>query len=200
MGVGTLINMGRCLIAACRQGAVHEGFGASMADKMNTVEDLMVTGLHYVLDFENKASDGAKKMAEATTDSEAKELFEKSATMSKTYAQRIEATFRNLGKPVETSENRIADAMLHEVQGMIQEGQKGPVLDAALIVAASQMQHYRMASYGSMLIYAKLIDKEDAAKGLAENLDDSKGGDEKLKDVAKGSVNPAALKASLQAA
>lgn len=171
-----------------------------MADKMDTVEDLMITGLHYVLDFENKASNGAKTMAAAATDADAKELFEKSATMGKQYAQRIEATFRNLGKPVETSENRIADAMLHEVQGMIQEGQKGPVLDAALIVAASQMQHYRMASYGSMLIYAKLIDKEDAAKGLAENLDDSKAGDEKLKDVAKGSVNPAALKASMQAA
>ena len=48
-----------------------------MADKMQTVEELMLTGLTYVLDFENKASEGAKKMAQASTNPELKEAFEK---------------------------------------------------------------------------------------------------------------------------
>ena len=171
-----------------------------MADKMQTVEELMLTGLTYVLDFENKASEGAKKMAQASTNPELKEAFEKTVTKSKEYAQKIEQTFKQLGKPVKTEENHIALAMITEVEHMISNSDAGPVRDAALIVAANQQQHYRIGSYGSLETYAKLLGKQSEAKGLTENLEDSKGGDAKLTKIAEEKVNQEALQASMQAA
>ena len=171
-----------------------------MADKMQTVEELMLTGLTYVLDFENKVSETAKKMAQASTNPELKEAFEKSATKGKEYAQKIEQTFQKLGKPVKTEENHIALAMINEVEHMISNSDAGPVRDAALIVAANQQQHYRIGSYGSLETYAKLIGKGSEAKGLTENLEDSKGGDAKLTKIAEEKVNQEALQASMQAA
>ncbi len=171
-----------------------------MAEKMQTIEDLMLIGLTYVLDFENKVSDQAKKMAEASTNPELKEMFEKSVTKGKEYASKIEATFGKLGKPVKTNTNEIAHAMINEVETMISNSEAGPVRDAALIVAANQQQLYRVASYGSMETYVKLIGKQDAAQGLKENLEDSKGGDAKLTKIAEETVNQEAAKASLQAA
>ncbi len=171
-----------------------------MADKMQTVEELMLTGLTYTLDFENKVSEAAKKMAQASTNPELKQAFEKSATKGKEYAQKVEPTFKNLGKPVKTEENHIALAMITEVEHMISNSDAGPVRDAALIVAANQQQHYRIASYGSLETYAKLIGKQDGAKGLTENLEDSKGGDAKLTKIGEEKVNQEAMKASLQAA
>ncbi len=171
-----------------------------MADKMQTVEELMLTGLTYVLDFENKVSDTAKKMAEASTNAELKAAFEKSSTKGKEYAQKIEQTFKNLGKPVKTEENHIATAMINEVEYMISNLDAGAVRDAALIVVANQQQHFRIGSYGSMETYAKLIGKANEAKGLTENLEDSKGGDAKLTKIAEETVNQEALQASLQAA
>ncbi len=171
-----------------------------MADKMTTVEESMLTGLTYTLDFENRVSEAAKKMAQASTNPELKAAFEKSATKGKEYAQKIEQTFKNLSKPVKTEDNHIAAAMITEVDHMISNSDAGPVRDAALIVAANQQQHYRIGSYGSLETYAKLIGKQDAAKGLTENLEDSKGGDAKLTKIAEEKVNQEALKASLQAA
>ena len=171
-----------------------------MADKMTTVEELMLTGLTYVLDFENKASEAAKKMAQASTNPELKEAFEKSATKGKEYAQKIEQTFKTLGKPVKTEENHIALAMITEVEHMISNSDAGAVRDAALIVAANQQQHYRIGSYGSLETYAKLIGKQNEAKGLTENLDESKGGDAKFTKIAEEKVNQEALQASMQAA
>ena len=171
-----------------------------MADKMQTVEELMLTGLTYTLDFENKVSEAAKKMAQASTNPELKQAFEKSATKGKEYAQKVEQTFKNLGKPVKTEENHIALAMITEVEHMISNSDAGPVRDAALIVAANQQQHYRIGSYGSLETYAKLIGKQDGAKGLTENLEDSKGGDAKLTKIGEEKVNQEAVKASLQAA
>ena len=171
-----------------------------MADKMQTVEEMMLTGLTYVLDFENKVSEAAKKMAQASTNPELKEAFEKSATKGKEYAQKVEQTFKKLGKPVKTEENHIAVAMINEVEHMISNSNAGPVRDAALIVAANQQQHFRIGSYGSLETYAKLIGKQGEAQGLTENLEDSKGGDAKLTKIAEEKVNQAALQASLQAA
>lgn len=171
-----------------------------MADKMMTVEDLMLTGLSYVLDFENKVSDEAKKMAAAATNPEAKQVFEQSVQKGKEYAQRVQQTYQQLGKPAQTNSNQIAQAMITEVENMISNTEAGPVRDAALIVAANQMQLYRVAAYGSLETYARVIGKPDAAEGLKQNLEDSKGGDAKLTKIAEETVNQEAAQGSMQAA
>ena len=157
--------------------------------KMQSVEDLMLTGLSYVLDFEEQASQTASKMAEASTNPELKEAFQKTVSKGQEYGQKVEQTFQTLGKSVERNTNSIAKAMTEEVENMIKNTDASPVRDAALIVAANQMQHYRIAAYGSLETYAQLIGKQDAAAGLKQNLEDSKGGDAKLTKIAEEKVN-----------
>ena len=171
-----------------------------MADKMQTVNDLMITGLTYTLDFEKKAVEAAQQMASAAANPEAKQIFEQSQQKGQQYAQRIEQVFQKLGAPVQTNENHIAKALITEVQNMIQNTDQGPVRDVALIVAANQMQHYRISNYGSLETYAGLVGKSDAAEGLKQNLEDSKGGDAKLTKIAEETVNKQAAQANLQTA
>ena len=163
---------------------------------IKTVHELLVTAMTYVLDFEHKIGKVAPEMAAASHDPELKELFGKTGTKGKHYAQQIEAVFEAIGEPVKTNDNGIATAMVHEVQGMVKETEKGPVRDAALIVAAKQQQAFRVASYGSMEAYAKAAGKHEALQPLRETLRDSKAGDERFNKIAEGSVNPAAAKAA----
>ena len=167
-----------------------------MAEKMKTLNDLMVTGLTYVLDFEKKASEGASTMAQAASNPEVKQIFEQSVSKSKQYAGRVEETFTKLGQQPKTNENNVAKAMITEVTEMISNTDSSPVRDAALIVAANQMQHYRIAVYGSMAHYAELLGKSDAGAGLKQNLDDSVGGDEKLTRIGEQNVNKQAAQAA----
>ena len=162
--------------------------------QMQGVQDLMVTGLTYVLDFEDKIAKAAPTMAEAASDPDLKELFQKTATKGKEYGQKVEQVFGKVGKEVQRNDNHIAQAMITEVQEMIKNTQQGPVRDAALIVAANQQQLYRVASYGSLETYAKVIGKQDAASGLNENLEDSKGGDKKFTELAESKINQQAAK------
>lgn len=163
--------------------------------KMRSVEDLMVTGLTYVLDFEEKISKQAAKMAEASTNPELKEMFEKSVSKGQEYGKKVEQTFQKLGKSVERNDNSVAKAMIEEVENMIGNTDASPVRDAALIVAANQMQLYRVAVYGSLETYARLLGKQDAAEDLKQNLEDSKGGDAKLTRIAEEEVNQEAARA-----
>ena len=167
-----------------------------MATRMQSINDLMFNGLTYVLDFENQVSNHASKMAEAATNPEVKQVFQQSSSKGKEYAQRVQQTFEKLGQQVQTNDNQIAKAMINEVEQMISNTDPSPVRDAALIVAANQMQLYRVAVYGSLQHFAELIGKSDAAAGLKQNLEDSKGGDAKLTKIGEENVNKQAASAA----
>ncbi len=160
--------------------------------KMTSIDDLLYTGMTYTLDFEQRVSKQAAKMADASNDPEVKEIFQKSVTQGSKYAERLEAAFSKIGARPDTNKNGVALAMIEEVENMISNTDASPVRDAALITAANQQQLYRVASYGSLKSYAKLIGKQDAIADLAQNLDESKAGDEKLTAIGESNVNPKA--------
>ena len=163
---------------------------------MNNVSDLMLTGMSYVLDFEEKIAKAASEVSSEVSSPKLKELFGKTASKSKDYAQKVEEAFGHLGRKVQRNDNPLAKAMIGEMKNMIQNTSAGPVRDAALIVAANQQQQYRVASYGSLETYAKLIGKQDAVKELRSALEDSKNGDKKFTDLAESEINPQAAKAA----
>ena len=163
---------------------------------MNNVSDLMLTGLSYVLDFEEKIAKAASDVSTEVSSPKLKELFGKTATKSKEYAQPVENAFGQLGRKVERNNNPLAEAMIGEMKNMIEHTSAGPVRDAALIVAANQQQQYRVASYGSLEAYAKLIGKQDALKEMSSALEDSRNGDRKFTELAEREINPQAAKAA----
>lgn len=157
--------------------------------KVQNIQDLLFVGMTYVLDAEKQLSQEANKMAEASSNPEVKEMFQKSVTQGQKYAERVQSAFGKLGKDVQTNDNHIAKAMVNEVENMISNTEQGPVRDAALIVAFNQQQAYRVASYGSLKTYAELIGRSDAVKDLEQSLEESKAGDEKLTQIGEQTVN-----------
>jgi len=75
---------------------------------------------------------------------------------------------------------------------MLEELEKGPVRDAALIAAAQRVEHYEMAAYGSVRAFAKLLKQSEIVKLLEQTLNEEKAADEKLTSIS-GEVNPQAL-------
>lgn len=163
--------------------------------KIQSVQQLMTTALTYILDMEEKIGLLAPTMAEASSNPELKELLSKTSNKSKEYAQKVEEVFRMVGEEVKRNDNHIVQAMITEVQEMIKNTDAGPVRDSALIVAANQQQLFRVASYGSVESYARMIGKQDAAKSLTENLEDSKAGDKKFTELAESTINNQAAEA-----
>ena len=157
--------------------------------KMQSIDDLLYTGMTYTLDFEQQISKEAEKMAQAASDSEVKEMFQKSVTQGQKYAERIQSAFSKIGARPDTNENHIAKAMINEVENMISNTDASAVRDAALIVAFNQQQAYRVASYGSLASYAKVLGKQDAVGELQQSLEESKQGDEKLTNIAETRIN-----------
>jgi ferritin-like metal-binding protein YciE len=85
--------------------------------------------------------------------------------------------------------------VLEEGAEVLDETDKGPVRDAALISAAQRVEHYEMAGYGCVREYAKLLGQKEIAQLMDETLAEEKAADTKLGQVAK-QINPEALRAA----
>jgi hypothetical protein len=77
---------------------------------------------------------------------------------------------------------------------MADEVKRGPVRDAVLIEAAQKVEHYEIASYGTLRTYANLLGHSEAAQWLGDTLEEEKATDQKLSELAEGMVNPEAAR------
>jgi ferritin-like metal-binding protein YciE len=82
------------------------------------------------------------------------------------------------------------------IAGIIEEGQvlaqargKPEVRDAALIAAAQHVEHYEMASYGTLRSFAERLGQPQVAHLLQQTLDEEKMTDEQLTQLAERAVN-----------
>jgi ferritin-like metal-binding protein YciE len=86
------------------------------------------------------------------------------------------------------------------MKGLIEEGSEilkeegeDSVLDAGLIVAAQKVEHYEIASYGSVRTFANLLGRDEAASLLQSTLDEESETNEILNQLAESVVNQEAL-------
>src|SRR5882762_2552018 len=83
--------------------------------------------------------------------------------------------------------------LIEEGSEILQEDGEESVIDAGIIVAAQKVEHYEIASYGSVRTFAQLLGKERSADLLQTTLDEESETDELLNRLAEGIVNPEAL-------
>ena len=82
------------------------------------------------------------------------------------------------------------------MEGIIEEGKElmakdmsDEAMDAALIAAAQKVEHYEIASYGTVRNWARVAGMPDVAKVLQQTLDEEGNTDKKLTQLAESSIN-----------
>ena len=85
--------------------------------------------------------------------------------------------------------------LIEEGQETIEKGEEKEPLaaDLALIAAAQRVEHYEIASYGTLRTWANLLGKDAAASLLEETLDEEKDADVKLTSIAESAVGSSTI-------
>lgn len=85
------------------------------------------------------------------------------------------------------------EGLIEEGKELMDEIEKGPVLDAGLIGAAQKVEHYEISGYGTLVATAKHLKLDSKAIALLqETLAEEKSTDEKLSKIAEEGGNQAA--------
>ena len=102
---------------------------------------------------------------------------------------RLEKVFELLGKKAQAKKCEAMEGLIKEGEGIMEETAQGPVRDAGIIAAAQKVEHYEIASYGTLAAFATLLGEEEVAELLQETLEEEKAADMKLTEVAESAIN-----------
>ncbi len=129
------------------------------------------------------------KMAKAANNKELSTAFLDHAEETRKQIERLEQVFDALGKPAKGKKCPAIDGILEEGREIMEEFADDPALDAGLVAAGQKAEHYEIANYGSMYAWAEQLGMDEVAELLKETLEEEKGADTKLTDIAETVVN-----------
>jgi ferritin-like metal-binding protein YciE len=162
--------------------------------KLDTLEQLYISELRDLYSAENQLLKALLKMAKAASSNELKDAFVKHLAQTKRHVERLEQIFEQLDESPKGKTCRGMKGLIEEGSEILKEDGEDSVLDAGMIVAAQKVEHYEIASYGSVRTFANLLGKDEAAGLLQSTLDEESETNEILNRLAESIVNPEALR------
>jgi ferritin-like metal-binding protein YciE len=161
--------------------------------KLDTLEQLYISELRDLYSAENQLLKALPKMAKGVSSPELKDAFEKHLEQTKGHVERLEQLFDQLDESPKGKTCHGMKGLIEEGSEILKEDGEDSVLDAGIIVAAQKVEHYEIASYGSVRTFANLLGKDEAAGLLQATLDEESEANEILNRLAESIVNPEAL-------
>jgi ferritin-like metal-binding protein YciE len=156
---------------------------------VKTMQDLFVETLKDIYYAEKHILKALPSMVKKAAAKQLKDALETHRKETEAQVDRLEKIFEIFdlsprGKKCEAIEGIIAEAKEH-----MQDIENPAVLDAGMIGSAQAVEHYEITRYGTLIAWAKQLDKEDAIELLQANLDEEKHADELLSEIAEATVN-----------
>jgi len=163
--------------------------------KLDSLNKLYVDELKDIYSAETQITRALPRMVKTATSPQLKAAFE--AHLQQTYGQieRLERIFQTLEKSPRGKKCVGMEGLLEEGKEVMGEDIDPEVLDAALIAAAQKVEHYEIASYGTVRAYARLLGDNTAVELLTLTLEEEVESDEKLTHLAESGINVAAMEA-----
>lgn len=153
--------------------------------KLMTLQDLFVAELKDIYHAEHQLLKALPKMAKAASSKELRSGFETHLEETEGQVERLEKIFQMLDMAPRGKKCEGMIGLIKEGKEMMEEDAEDAVLDAALIAAAQKVEHYEIASYGTLRTYAQALGMDEAAALLQETLDEESATDEKLTELAQ---------------
>jgi len=161
--------------------------------KLETLKTLYIDELRDLYNAENQLVKALPKMAKAASSEELQDAFEKHLEQTKSHVDRLEEVFEEIGEKPKGKTCKAMKGLIDEGSEILKEDGEESVIDAGIIVAAQKVEHYEIASYGSVRTFAQLLGKDRSADLLQKTLDEESEANEVLNKLAEDIVNPEAL-------
>ena len=156
---------------------------------MENLRDLFEHELKDVYHAEKQLLKALPKMAKGAMSEELKAGFEEHLEQTQGQVERLERVFELLDMPARGKKCEAMEGLIEEGSSILEEEEASDVRDAALIAAAQKVEHYEIATYGTLCTWAELLGLSEIKEILGETLNEEKETDEKLTGLAESQVN-----------
>jgi len=157
---------------------------------IKTVEDVFIHLLSDTYSAEKQLTRALSKLARSASNEKLSQAFQAHLEETQGQIERIDQVVESeAGIKLKRMKCVAMEGLIEEANEVIESTEKTEVRDAALIAAAQKVEHYEIASYGTLVTLAEQLGYSKAAKLLGQTLEEEKATDLKLTDLAVGNVN-----------
>ncbi len=164
----------------------------------STLKELFIDGLKDIYWAENALVKALPKMFEQATDQRLKTALKDHLAQTKEQVIRLEKVFESMGLKAEGKKCLAIEGIINEGTEVMESTAVGPVRDAGIIGSGQKVEHYEMATYGTLAAFAKTLNEKTALDLLLKTLGEEKKSDMLLTTIADTNLNSQAVDGKLQ--
>lgn len=129
------------------------------------------------------------KMAKNATSDELVEAIQNHLQETEEQVKKLEEVFELIGKKAVAKKCEAMAGLIKEGEGIMKDTDKGAMRDAGIISAGNKVEHYEIASYGTLKTFARILGLTEAAEILNDILEEEKNADVTLTGIAESTIN-----------
>jgi ferritin-like metal-binding protein YciE len=163
---------------------------AGKMDNQSLLKKFFIEELQDIYWAEKHLVKELPRLQKAATSEELADAFGDHQAATEEHVSRLEEVFKMLGVAAKAKKCEAMEGLVKEAQQVIEDTEEeSATRDVALIMAAQKVEHYEIATYGSLVQLAKTIGMINIAEILAETLMEEKETDELLTSIAESGIN-----------
>lgn len=164
------------------------------AEQGPLLKELFIDMLKDIYWAEKHLTKALPKMKKAATTKELQNAFEDHLAQTEQHVTRLEKAFELMGEKAQAEKCEAMEGLTKEADSMTEETEKGSLTrDVALIAAGQKVEHYEIATYGTLVQLASNMHLNEVASLLEQTLKEEKEADSLLTEIAENNVNWQAL-------
>lgn len=156
---------------------------------VKTIEELFIHELSDIYSAEKQMTKALPRLARAAQHPDLAAAFTAHLEETQGQLERIDQIVEAHELKLKRMKCAAMEGLVEESKEVIEEVEKGPVRDVALIGGAQKVEHYEIASYGTLCELAKQLGYDEGLNLLKETLAEEKATDEKLTLLAESGMN-----------
>ncbi len=152
---------------------------------LDTLADAFYDELCDIYHAEKQLVKALPKMVKTASNPKLAEAFKAHLVETENHVVRVEAAFEDTGKAPKAKKCEAMAGLIEEAKSMMEEEAEPDVMDAILISCAQKVEHYEIASYGTLCTWASQLGYKNAKASLGDNIADEEAADKKLTTISK---------------
>lgn len=156
----------------------------------SALNELFIDELKDIYWAEKHLVKALPKMAKAATSDELRAAIEKHIGETENQVNRLEQVFQSIGEKAAAIKCDAMEGLIKEGESIVKDTEKGSITrDAGIISASQKIEHYEIASYGTLRTLAGVLGYDEAVELLEATLAEEKQCDEDLTILAVNGIN-----------
>lgn len=149
--------------------------------EIKTLEKLFIGHLKNIYNGEKQLAEALPKIAKAVLSKDLKVVLKEHQEQTRTHIERLHKIFQALAVTKVSNDNcDVVEGLLDEAEDLMEEYSTSELLDTELIALCQKIEHFEIASYNSVINFAKMLGYDTALELLQQTLDEEYEADNKL--------------------